>query len=203
MTGGSRWGLAAVLWLLPAVSCQSSKPPVAPRDGGTLTSCRDDSPCAADEYCAHDLGLCGRGSKPGACMRRSAPCEGSLAPVCGCDGKVYASECVAHAGGIDLATLGGCDAPVPDWAPCGAHYCDAHTSYCEIYLSDVLEPPTDHFCRPLPKSCLPDGGVAPTCDCFSARTPCRAFCGPLPTGGLTAFHLTCQGVRPPPDRARP
>jgi hypothetical protein len=72
------------------------------------------------------------------------------------------------------------------------------TSYCQIYLSDVFEIPTTYTCRPLPATCLPrDAGAAPTCDCFPRDTPCLSFCGPLPTGGLTGFHLTCQGRKEP------
>ncbi len=86
---------------------------------------------------------------------------------------------------------------MPNFAACGASFCDARTSYCEIYLSDVPELPTDHFCRPLPNACKPVNGVAKQCDCFPASTPCLSFCGPLPTGGIDAFHLTCQGKKPP------
>jgi hypothetical protein len=99
--------------------------------------------------------------------------------------------------GVDLATLGGCP-PIPDWAPCGPRYCDARTSYCEIYLSDATQPPTDYACKDVPASCRRESGAAPTCACFPAHTPCLSFCGPLPTGGLEAFHLTCQGVKRPP-----
>jgi hypothetical protein len=84
-----------------------------------------------------------------------------------------------------------------DHAACGAHSCDARESYCEIYLSDVPELPSEHACRPLPKACKPEVGFTPTCDCFPPDTPCLSFCGPLPTGGVSAFHLTCQGKKPP------
>src|SRR6185437_9895267 len=105
----------------------------------------------------------------------------------------------------DLAVGGGCKEPIPGWAPCGATYCDVRTSYCEIYLSDVREIPTDYFCRPLPASCLPADGAARTCDCFPPGTRCATFCGPLPTapGAPTGFHLTCQGRRPPGPTSTP
>ena len=117
--------------------------------------------------------------------------------MCACDGKVYDNEGLAHAAGQDLAVMGGCPAQIPNYAACGPHYCDARTSYCEIYLSDVFELPTDHFCRPLPEACKPVAGVARACACFPASTPCLSFCGPLQTGGIDAFHLTCQGKKPP------
>jgi len=94
---------------------------------------------------------------------------------------------------------GGGKAATGDHARCGPLECDVRTSYCEIFLSDVPEIPTNYFCRPLPPACLPGEGPARTCDCFPEETRCRTFCGPLPTasGALTGFHLTCQGRRPP------
>ena len=74
---------------------------------------------------------------------------------------------------------------------------DARESYCEIYLSDVFDLPTDHFCQPLPNACNPNASAPAKCDCFPKDTPCLSFCGPLATGGIDAFHLTCQGKKPP------
>jgi hypothetical protein len=89
-----------------------------------------------------------------------------------------------------------------DFMPCGDRSCDAKTSYCEIYLSDVPEPPSDYECRPLPAACLPNLAHPPSCECFPLDTPCLSFCGPLPTAGRPGFHLTCQGKRKP-RAARP
>jgi hypothetical protein len=162
------------------------------------TACLSNASCGPAEYCAFVPGLCGRGPTPGTCRPKPASCDAVRAPVCGCDGNVYDGDCQAHAAGVDLAVTGGCKTVLPDWAPCGPRYCDVRVSYCEIYLSDVFEIPTTYNCRALPAACRPaDAGAAPTCDCFPVGTPCHAFCGPLPTGGLTGFHLTCQGVKEP------
>jgi hypothetical protein len=163
-------------------------------------SCLGNAACGPGEFCAFSPALCGRGPVPGSCKPRPASCGKDHTPVCGCDGKIHDDECAAHAAGVDLDVTGSCKAVLPDWAPCGPRYCDVRTSYCEIYLSDVFEIPTTYTCRPLPAACRPvagDAGAHPTCGCFPAGTPCLSFCGPLPTGGLTGFHLTCQGVKEP------
>jgi hypothetical protein len=193
------------------VGCKS--PPSsarAPRDAGGDTrsiaaaaagECLGNSACSANEYCEYAPGLCGKGRKPGTCRPKPELCDEVYAPVCGCDGNTHESECAARAAGVDLAVMGGCKEQIPDWAPCGPRYCDARTSYCEIFLSDVFDLPTDYFCRPLPPTCLPTDGAARTCACFPAGTRCLAFCGPLPTApqATSGFHLTCQGRLPPRD----
>jgi hypothetical protein len=196
VTGAARAGIAlfALVLALGGAACKRKT------DGAsTIGGCLSNAACPADQYCAFSPGLCGRGPTPGACRARPASCGPERALVCGCDGVVYENECAARVAGVDLAVMGGCKTTQPDWAPCGPRFCDVHTSYCEIYLSDVFEIPTTYTCRPLPAACRPtsDGGAAPTCDCFPANTPCRSFCGPLPTAGLTGFHLTCQGVKEP------
>lgn len=155
-------------------------------------TCGPADPCGPGEYCAYTPGLCGKGKRPGTCEPRPESCSTPGEPVCGCDGQVHASACAAHAAGVDLAVMGGCGHTVPGFAACGAHYCDARTSYCEIDLSDVLEPPTDYVCKALPPSCVPDAGVAQECSCFPQGTRCLSFCGHVDGPGLQGFHLTCR-----------
>jgi hypothetical protein len=193
VTRGARAALVAAV-LLSGVACKHKAKAVVGD-----TECLSNTGCAADQFCAFTPGLCGRGPKPGVCRPRPLQWPQKHEPVCGCDGKIYENETQAHMEGVDLAVTGGCQSVIVDWAPCGAHYCDVRTTYCEIYLSDVFEIPTTYNCRPLPPACLPgaDGFPERTCDCFPANTPCRTFCGPLPTGGLPGFHLTCQGKKEP------
>jgi hypothetical protein len=177
------FGRAAPVWLALAAALA----------GGCRDHAASESPaCAADEYRAYEPALCGKGKRPGKCRPKPTACDGAAAPVCGCDGKVYPSECAAHAAGVDLDVNGRCHATIRDFIPCGPRFCDARTSYCEIVLSDVVEPPTDSTCKPLPPSCRPDGDVTRACSCFPARTRCLSFCGQVPTGGVAGFHLTCR-----------
>jgi len=190
MSSGRQWrATLCVLLPLALIVCQKKVGPARP--------CADNGACAANEFCEFSPGLCGKGQSPGTCRIKPESCTDEYQPACACDGKVYDNECAARAAGKDLAVMGGCTAQIPNYAACGAHYCDARQSYCEIYLSDVFELPTDHFCRPLPSACRPEGGVAKPCSCFPESTPCLSFCGPLLTGGVDAFHLTCQGKKPP------
>jgi hypothetical protein len=180
---------------LPQATAPSSASK-SPRLDNPRTRCRENADCDPNAFCAHDLGLCGASKQLGLCTARPNTCSGHD-PVCGCDGRVYDNACAARSAGADLSVTGRCKAVVPDFIPCGAHYCDAHRQYCEIYLSDVAELPTTSNCRPLPDACLPSPTNQRSCDCFSPTTPCRAFCGPTWTGGVPGFHLTCQGVKEP------
>lgn len=178
----ARRAAATLLLLAVALACKKPAPIAAD------TPCA--SGCAAGEYCAYTPGLCGKGKRPGACRPRPAACADAYSPVCGCDGHVYGTECEAHAAGVDLDVSGRCrEQAAADWAPCGARFCDARTSYCEIVLSDVFELPTDFTCKPLPDSCLV---ASRTCDCFPKGTRCASFCGVMETGGAATFHLTCR-----------
>ncbi len=132
-------------------------------------------------------------SSAGSGARRADDRGGPASPVCGSDGHAWPSEGAAAAAGVGLSRTGGCKDGPPSFAPCGAHYCDVATSYCEIVLSDVPDPPTDYACRPLPPRCTADPSRAPSCDCFPAGTRCLSFCGPMDTnGGRPGLHLTCR-----------
>lgn len=67
---------------------------------GTCTSNRE---CAAGAYCA--ASTCGA---TGRCAPRPEVCPGIYAPVCGCDGRTYSSDCVAASQGVIVARTGEC-----------------------------------------------------------------------------------------------
>ncbi len=72
-------------------------------------SCSADSECGSGSFCKTATSQCG---KIGVCTVKPQVCDAIYAPVCGCDGKVYASECTADAAGMSVGLVGsGC--PIP------------------------------------------------------------------------------------------
>ncbi|APR86182.1 Hypothetical protein A7982_11531 [Minicystis rosea] len=116
------------------------------------------------------------------CHLRSSACD-SVLPVCGCDGKVYPSECQAHAAGIDIGGgPPGLEQCAHDLTPqgsfaCGPYFCDAATTYCAYGQGDQSDRVTK--CVPLPAACT---GV-PSCDCVPP--PSKGECKPVPGNGAT------------------
>jgi hypothetical protein len=58
--------------------------------------------CDLGQYCKYDAGTCGGASDAtGTCTTQPGGIACVLGYVCGCDGKVYANLCAAHASGVD------------------------------------------------------------------------------------------------------
>ena len=67
------------------------------------------STCSAQEYCAYVEGqLCGAADASSTCKPRPVVCSDIFAPVCGCDGKTYSSDCTAAASGTGVNKTGMC-----------------------------------------------------------------------------------------------
>ena len=76
-----------------------------------IKSCGGDpgTKCADTEYCAYTLeDSCGFADATGQCKPKPAICTTIFKPVCGCDGKTYASECNAANAGVAVQSEGEC-----------------------------------------------------------------------------------------------
>lgn len=156
--------------------------------GGGKVCSRDVKSCSDAEYCDYPNDDCGRGGAVGACKAKPTGCTFEYAPVCTCQAQVASNACAAHSAGADLNADGTCMA-LGGWVTCGARYCDAATSYCQITQGDVPLPDgglsTTYACLPLPAACK----GSTDCACFKGVPICASTCAVSGDG----FRVTCLG----------
>lgn len=65
--------------------------------------------CESGLFCNFEISAqCGAADQTGVCMAKPEVCTDEYAPVCGCDDKTYATECVAQSHGVSVASKGEC-----------------------------------------------------------------------------------------------
>ena len=79
------------------------------RGEGLTCGSRGMEPCAAGLYCKFGPD-CGDSDRPGKCSKIPQICTRIYRPVCGCDGKTHASDCVAASAGVAVRREGECKA---------------------------------------------------------------------------------------------
>jgi len=66
--------------------------------------------CASGWFCDFPSGMCRIPDGAGVCRPRPEVCAAIFAPVCGCDGKTYPSDCDRQGAGVSKASEGTCPA---------------------------------------------------------------------------------------------
>jgi hypothetical protein len=77
-------------------------------NGGVMCGARLGDTCAKDEYCAFAEPGCDFADQSGICQKKPDVCNDIYAPVCGCDGKDYPSECEAAGARVGVLSSGKC-----------------------------------------------------------------------------------------------
>ena len=134
--------------------------------------------CAPGQYCDWAGNTCTGLEPMGTCLARPQGCTTEIDAVCGCDGNVYSSPCVAASAGQDISEGGGCTGPTGTFT-CGPRFCVKGMQFCERRAPAAGAATGTYTCMALPAAC----GTAPTCACLSGVS-CAA-CSPSAAGDLT------------------
>lgn len=141
-------------------------PPGTCGPGGATAACPERSFCRYTE-----AQFCGEVSGPGECAPRPTVCTKEWAPVCGCDGRNYSNDCVAHSHGASIRHRGLCQdasqaAAGAVGAKCGAAGAGACAAglFCKHEVgSRCGSSGKAGTCQPRPQACT--ANYDPVCGC--------------------------------------
>ncbi|HVY27240.1 MAG TPA: Kazal-type serine protease inhibitor domain-containing protein [Polyangiaceae bacterium] len=161
--------------------------------GGNSSSCggRGGGTCAADEYCFYEpADMCGRADATGTCTKipKGQACDAIYAPVCGCDGKTYSSDCVATTSGVSIDHDGECGTSTGTCGGLLGTQCDAGY-FCDYALAAMCGAADQQgACTKIPQGCT--ANVDPVCGC-DGKTYSNA-CGANAAGVSVASKGACK-----------
>jgi hypothetical protein len=137
---------------------------------GAACGAATDPPCGDWTYCEWPDNRCGASSH-GACVAtpKAVLCIISTAPVCGCDGQIYAGVCEAAKAGVDVSSNANCAAPT-NMFRCGWSYCRHKEEYCYAQVGGAVTNPGSYVCTPLPAACA----GSPSCACVPGASMCTS-----------------------------
>jgi hypothetical protein len=153
--------------------------------------------CKDDEFCSFPVEptACGALDGGGSCQPKPEVCDTVYAPVCGCDGKTYSSDCTANAAGVSVSAKGECkdsgEPPPAAGKTCGGfgglrcgsgEFCNyepaAGGQGCDGSIADAAGK-----CEVQPKACTREYRPVCGCDRKSYATACTAH-----SSGMSVLH---------------
>lgn len=132
--------------------------------------------CDKNEFCDYPKdALCGRADATGTCAAMPEACDAVYAPVCGCDGKTYSSDCVAHSAGVSVEFEGECSSPGEVCGGFAGVTCENKDEYCN-YPPETMCGSGDQqgTCAPIPEGCTKELSPVCGCDLKVYDNPCLA-----------------------------
>ncbi|HYP74866.1 MAG TPA: Kazal-type serine protease inhibitor domain-containing protein [Polyangiaceae bacterium] len=154
--------------LPPPVPSSSAAAPTAP--AGKMCGGIAGFKCPEKQFCSYPLSAkCGAGDMAGTCQPVPEMCTMEFAPVCGCDGKTYATTCVASRSGVSVAKTGACPGDsgsgIAEGKLCGTRGVHGDCSeglYCN-YHSQCGATDSGGTCTKKPQACTRE--YLPVCGC--------------------------------------
>jgi hypothetical protein len=145
--------------------------------GGAVASCQTGFFCLYSE-----AQYCGEASGPGTCIQQPTVCTKEWAPVCGCDGRNYSNDCVAHSHGVSIRHRGLCQdaaeaAAGGVGATCGVEGLPrcATGLFCQYpAAAQCGANATPGSCQPRPQACSADYNPVCGCDGTTYANACSA-----------------------------